>query len=93
VVAVSLKKKERIGGCIPTGQRVKEGYSTFEDGTGRLSRNVGSGLLCVKSLRSEEIIYTAAEACNHALCTFNSQVIIEIEETSLVVEVYRYVFK
>ena len=49
----------------------EEGYLTFEDGTGRLSRNVGNGLRCVKSLRSEEIIYK--EACNHGLYTVNSQ--------------------
>jgi hypothetical protein len=60
-------------GRIPTGRAVQEGNSTFQDGTGRLSRNVGNGLLCVKSLRSEEIIYTTAEACNHALCAVNSQ--------------------
>jgi hypothetical protein len=65
---------DRIIGRISTGRVVQEeGYSTLEDGTGRLSLNVGNVLLCVKSPRSEEIIYTTAEVCNHALYTVNSQ--------------------
>jgi hypothetical protein len=84
----------RIIGRISTGRAVQEeGYSTFEDVTGRLSRNVGSGLRCVKSLRSEEIIYTAAEAVITRCIQLIHKMIIEIEKTSLVAEMWRYVFK
>jgi hypothetical protein len=51
---------------------------TLLDGTNRLSQNVAI-LLYVTSTNSENIIYTSAEVCSHALRTYFFQKLIKIQ--------------
>jgi hypothetical protein len=48
-------------------QAVQEGFLTLEDGSDMLSRKVSNyHLLYATSQKSEDLIYTVAEAWNHA---------------------------
>jgi len=55
----------RVDGYLATNVSGDIGRLTFQDGTSGLFRNVGNQR-CVTSQKSENVIYTAAEAWNNA---------------------------